>query len=319
MFTSRLSIALALLVTAPAVASAQLRFTPANANLGELRGGPVYQQRFEFVNDAAQTIEITDIRLGCGCLQPALDKRVFQAGEKGVLVMNLRTLGQPNGPRTWQAHVQYRQDGKLQETAVVLAATIRNEITIEPSIIAMSVETTLRQEVTITDHRKTPMKVAAILGSSPAIRIVQQAQDGGVTKVTLEVSRAALTANRQEESLNIYADDPAYRQLQVPITLIRANRAEVTATPARVELTGSGSQLIRLRAVGDKAVRVEKADADHPAIKCTWAAGPGDDATLKISVDAGQLTAPSVLASVRVRLSEPAGQTVAISVALRKE
>src|ERR1051325_4197870 len=83
----------------PALASAQLRFVQPSVELGELRGGPSYAHRFEFVNEAAGPIEITDFRLGCGCLQPVLDKRVYQAGEKGTLVMNLRTLGQQEGPR----------------------------------------------------------------------------------------------------------------------------------------------------------------------------------------------------------------------------
>ena len=146
MLTKSAYVAFVLLLACPAFASAQLRFTQPTGNLGELRGGPVYQHRFEFVNDSIQPIEITDIRLGCGCLQPTLDKRVYRPGEKGVLVMNLRTLGQPNGPRTWQAFVQFRAGEKTLEVGLLLGATIRNEVTVEPSIVAMSVETTLSRK-----------------------------------------------------------------------------------------------------------------------------------------------------------------------------
>jgi hypothetical protein len=309
--------ACALLLVCPPLASAQLRFTHPTANLGELRGGPVYQQRFEFVNDSAQPIEVTDFRLGCGCLQPVLAKRIYQPGEKGTLLMNVRTLGQRSGARTWQAQVQYRLSKKLHEVNLLLGATIRNEVTIEPSIVAMTIVTTLKQELTITDHRPTPMKVTTVLASSPAIRVSTQPLGNGVTKVMLEVSQSALTAARQEETLNIYTDDPNYRQLQVPITLLKADRADVSATPDKIELSGPGSQLVRLRASGNKAVRIEKADADHPAVKCTWAPGPGNDATLKISVDATLLTSAS--ATVRVRLTEPSAQTLTILVALRRE
>ena len=313
---NRLLLAVAVLLTTPMLASAQLRFTQPTANLGDLRGGHVYQHRFEFVNDSPQSIEITDLRLGCGCLQPVLDQRVYQPGEKGTLLMNVRTLGQPNGVRTWQTHVQYRAGDKLNEVSLVLGANIRNEVTIEPSIVAMTIETTLKQEITFTDHRPLPTKITNVLASSPAIRVSTQALGNRVTKITLEVSRSALTAARQEETLNLYTDDPNYRHLQVPITLVKANRAEVTATPDRIELAG-GSQLIRLRGTGDKAVRIEKAMADRPALKCTWASGPGNDATLKISVDAAHLTAASAV--VRVTLAEPAGQTIVIPVVLRKE
>lgn len=312
----RLPTALVLLLVSPALASAQLRFVQPTADLGELRGGLVYQQRFEFVNDAPGPIDITDIRLGCGCLTPVLDKRVLQAGEKGSLVMHLRTLGQPNGPRTWQAHVEYRHAGKMHETRLIVAAKIRNEVTVEPSIVALTLETTLKQEVTITDQRTAQFKVTSVLASSPALRVTTQSTKDGVTKVFLEVSRSALTAARQEETLNIYTDDPHYRHLQVPITLMKADRPDVSATPAKVEINGAGSQMVRLRAVGEQAVRIEKIDADHPAIKCTWAPGPGNDATLKIAADAWRLPAADVAARVRVQVGTTA---LTIPVLLRRD
>lgn len=319
MLTKRLWFALVLLLFCPMFASAQLRFAQPTANLGELRGGPVYQHRFEFVNDSSQPIEIIDLRLGCGCLQPQLDKRIFQAGEKGTLLMHVRTLGQPNGARTWQTHVQYRLGEKQHEVSLILGATIRNEVTIEPSIVAMTVETTLKQEITFTDHRPLPAKVTNVLASSPAIRVTTQALGNGVTKITLEVSGAALTAPRQEETLNIYTDDANYRYLQVPITLSKVSRVAVSATPERIELIGGGSQLVRLRATGDKAVRVEKVDADHAALKCTWAVGPGNDATLKISVDASKLTTATSSANVRIHFAKPGAQVLAIAVTIQKE
>jgi hypothetical protein len=317
MFSTRCVFVLGLVLACPALASAQMRFTQTTADLGELRGGPVYDHRFEFVNESMQPIEITNIRLGCGCLQSVLEKRVFAAGEKGSLRLNIRTLGQPNGARTWQAHVQYRQGTQMRETTLILAASIRNEITVEPSILAMMVETSLKQELTITDHRPSPSKVKAVLASSPAIRVTTQPTANGVTRVLLEVSAIALTAARQEETLSIYFDDPFYRELQVPITLVKANRPTLTASPQQVEIVGAGSQLVRLRGNGDMPVRIDKAEANQPGIKCTWAAGPGNDATLKISTDAtAGFTTP---ARVLVHLAEPAGATVVIPVMLRKE
>ena len=193
MFAIRHIFVLCLVLACPAWASAQLRFTQTSVDLGELRGGPVCHHRFDFVNDSTQPIEIIDIRLGCGCLQSVLEKRVFAAGEKGSLGLNIRTLGQPNGARTWQAHVQYRQGAQVRETTLILAAVIRNEITIEPSILAMTFETALKQEITIADHRPMPSKLKAVLASSPAIRVTTQPATNGVTRVLLEVNAANLS------------------------------------------------------------------------------------------------------------------------------
>jgi hypothetical protein len=307
----RTSIAICLLLSGPTLASAQLRFSQPTADLGELRGGLVYQHRFDFANDSASPIEITDVRLGCGCLSPVLDKRKLQPGEKGSLLMHVRTLGQPEGARTWQAHVQYRAGNKEHETTLIVAAKIRNEITVEPSIVGMTIETTLKQDVTILDRRPIPLKVTNVLASSPAIKVNVQPLAGGA-RVTLEVSGAALTRARQEETLNIYTDDPHYRHLQVPITLTKAERANVTASPARVEISGAGSQLIRLRAAGDQAVRVDKIESANPSLKCTWAAGPGNDATLKIASPSGV----DSQTNVRVHVGS---NIVTIPVTLRKD
>ena len=312
-------LALLLVLFSPALASAQIRFTHAAADLGELRGGPVYQHRFDFVNQSSRPIEVIDFRLGCGCLQPLLAKRIYQPGEKGTLLMNVRTLGQPNGARSWHAHIVYRDGETKQEASLVIAARIRNEVTIEPSILAITVDSMLRQEVTIKDHRAQPMQIKAVLASSPALRISTLPTSAGVTKIILEVSRSGLTASRQEETLDIYSDDPHYRHLQVPITLTKAHRVDVSATPKQVELTGSGSQLIRLRGAGDQTVRIERAEADHAAVKCTWAAGPGTDATLKVSINGAQVTMPGPMGSVRVHLREPAGAILTIPVTFRKE
>lgn len=316
---ARIFVILGILAASPAIAPAQVRFTQPIAEMGELRGGPAYQHRFDFINDSTQSIEILDIRLGCGCLQPLLDKRTFAPGEKGTLVMNLRTLGQQAGPRSWRAYIQYRQGDKLHETSLVVAATLRNEVTVEPSILAMNIETTLRQEVMIKDHRAKAMKITAVQASSSAIRLRTHAMEAGMTKVIVEVSAADLTRPRQEGMLSIVTDDPDYRQLQIPITLTKAVRADVTATPERVEILGNGSQLVRLRGAGDRALRLENIESDHPAIKCVWASGPGNDATIKIIADATKLTSPSATTMVRVRLTEPAGASVTIPVVVRKE
>lgn len=311
----RLMVAVCLMLILPPMASAQLRFAQSVVDLGEVRGSLVYAHRFEFVNDSPGPIELVDVRLGCGCLSPIVERRVYRPGEKGTLVMHLRTLGQPDGARTWQAHVLTRKGSadKMHEAAIVIGAKIRNEVRIEPSIIAMTIGTALKQELTITDARGLPMKVVNVLASSPAIKVVTRSAGAGVTVVALEVRGADLTRPRQEETLNIYTDDPNYRHLQVPITLMKAERAAVTATPTLVEIAGVSSEVVRLRGSGAQPVRVERIEADHPGLRCTWAAGPGNDATLRIAQTGAATDAQT---AVRVHI----GATVlTIPVTLRKE
>src|SRR6266550_5005542 len=120
-------------------ASAELRCVPPAADLGEVRGGPPRQQRFELVNDGKTTIEIVEIQRGCGCLEPRLDRRTLPPGEKTTLNVALRTSGQPNGPRSWNLRLRYRDGETILEQSLIIAATIRKEVTVQPPLLALYV------------------------------------------------------------------------------------------------------------------------------------------------------------------------------------
>jgi hypothetical protein len=310
-----------LLLAAPTHADAGLRCVPAAVDLGEVRGGPSRQHRFDLINDGRTTIEIIDIERGCGCLTPRLERKSLGPGEKTSLVVELRTAGQPNGPRSWNLRLRYREGDTVREELLVVAATIRNEVTVQPTILALHVRGALRQEVAVTDLRTPPLKVTSVHVSSPAIRATVQPPRGGVTRLTLDITAAELKPGAHDAMLSIYTDDPQYSPLQLPITLTRVEQLAVTATPSQVEAHVStaepvGAALVRLRAADGRTVVVKAATADDPGITCTWAAGPGPAATVKVRVDARCLAARGEPRTVRVVLAEPAGEVVTIPVSV---
>ncbi len=259
---------------------------------------------------------------GCGCLECRLDRQTLRPGEKAALVVELRTSGQANGPRSWNLRIHYRDGDTVREELVVLAATIRNDVTVQPPLLALHVQDVLRQEVVVTDLRSPVLKVTALHATSPAVRAMVQSSAGGVTKLLLEVAASELATGRQEAMLNIYTDDPLYSPLQLPITLTCAEKAAVAATPSEVVAHVSAelpvaTALVRLRRADGRSVVIESADAGDPGVTCTWAAGPGAAATLKVQVDARRLTDRSGKRTVRVRLANPA-EEVTIPVLIEK-
>jgi hypothetical protein len=319
---SRMLCVLLLAICLCSRADAELRCVPPAVDLGEVRGGPARQHRFELINEGKATIEILAVEPGCGCLAPRLDRKLLQAGERAALTLELRTAGQPNGPRSWNLRLRYRDGQTVREELLVVAATIRNEVTVEPSILALQVQDTLRQVVTVTDLRTPPLKVTALHVSSPALRATVQSTNGGITKLLLEAAAAKVDPGRHDAVLSIYTDDPLYSPLQLPITLTRGVKAAVTATPEQIEARVSAAApvavaVVRLRPSNDQKLQVESATADDPGITCTWAAGPGSAATLRVRVDARRLTDRTGPRKVQVRLAEPAGEVVTIPVAVR--
>jgi hypothetical protein len=307
----------ALCLLGSTAAAAELRFEQPIAHLGERRGGPVCEQRFDFVNAGSMPIEIVGVRRDCGCLDVILDSKTLAPGARGSLRLRVRTLGQPEGQRTWNAWVQYRSGNTIHEERLSVAATIRNELVVEPAALALHVETAVREEITITDRRASGMRVTAAQASLPGLKATLVPQGQGVTRVLLEVAAADLPLGRHEATLRLHTDDPYYRQLEVPITLTRGNAAAVTAAPNIVHVTAERSaHLVRLRPSGSARVVVAEARSSDPAVRCTWASGPDTAVTLKLQVD-GQALAANCL--VTVRCAEPAGATLTLPVLLRRD
>src|SRR5438093_9263559 len=107
---------------------AELRIAEPTVNLGEIRGGAPCQVSFLMVNAGPMPIDILEVNRGCGCLAPRLDKRHLEPGEKATLLMEVRTLGHPNGPHTWTADIRYRCGNLVREAPLALRAIVKNDV-----------------------------------------------------------------------------------------------------------------------------------------------------------------------------------------------
>src|SRR5215813_5203600 len=76
---------------------------------GEVRTGPLLTQVFELNHSgAANTVTITGVESGCGCLKPTVNREVLLPGQSTRLTLTVNTLTQPAGPNSWRVLVRYR-------------------------------------------------------------------------------------------------------------------------------------------------------------------------------------------------------------------
>jgi len=296
------------------LAHAELRVAAPVIDLGEVRGGQRLAQSFELSNAGATPIEIVEVRRGCGCLAPRLAEQTLAAGAKTTLHVELRTLGQADGPHTWNAQVIYRAGGALKTLPLALRGTVKNEIVVQPALLALHLDKNGRGEITLVDRRAAPFRVLAAEARSPALKVGDIVRDGNTTKVVLNADVASLAPGRYDGMVHVFTNDRDYEELQIPVTVTKGKRAAVQIVPERpqVRLTtgaSNGSALVRLRSLSGQAVRVSEVKADEPAVKCTWAAGPGNDATVRVQLPSG-LTANFV--ELRVLLEGNESLTVAV-------
>jgi len=121
--------------------------------------------------------------------------------------------------------------------------------------------------------------------------------------------------------LTIFTDDPLYRELKVPVTVVKRVRQRFSALPERVTMTARRGQaipakIVRIRDSQDITVEIERLTPSDPAITCTWARGPGANATLRITVDRTKLTGDVLRGSVEVKITKPMAETVVVPVSV---
>ncbi|HEY7308202.1 MAG TPA: DUF1573 domain-containing protein [Gemmataceae bacterium] len=293
---------------------------------GEVRSGMSPSHRFAFTNRGEHPVEVTAVRPSCGCLAPKLEKRSFQPGESGELLLEVNTLTQPAGANTWRVTLHYKSGDDERELPLYISARLVTEISVEPPALAIYTDASISHEITIIDRRTEPLIVRAVPASSSYVRThlgELHRNDAGhwVRSIQVEVL-ADCPEGTHDETLRICTSDPDYPELKVPFTIVKRARQQVQAAPAEVALTETSGQplparIVLLSAADDRDVLIERVESDRDAIDCRWAQGPGHRATLKIRVDRARISGDELRGVVRVHLRGPAPQTITIPVRCR--
>jgi Protein of unknown function (DUF1573) len=300
---------------------ADLHFTRPQIHRGIVRSGLPLRHRFAFTNPGPGAVTILGLRASCGCLAPRLDRpgHTYQPGEHGEILIDVQTLSQPAGPNTWRVEVLYQAEGQERTTTLELRAELLREVQIEPATLTLYTSGALAHEVTVTDLRPRALRVVGASTSCThlAARVLPNEGMPGVHRVRIEVT-PSLPQGRHAEVLTIVTDDPVYRELRVPVTVVKRPRQGVRASPSSISIAmlkgqPAPSRIVLLRPNGDGEVEVDRVETDNPAVTCHWAKGPGKMATLKVGVDHARVQG-SFRSTVRVHVRQPAPCVLTIPV-----
>ncbi len=315
-------------------ARAELRFAEPVASAGEVHAGAPLAHRFAFVNGGTGPVVLTELRTSCGCLAPRLEPaggplpRTVAPGERGALVLEVHTLGQSAGAHTWRLTACTQEGGQPRAQELELRGTVVAEVTVQPASLTLFTDRPAEQDIVLTDRRPHPLTVMAVQTSSPHVRgrVTGQRRDAGggrVCAVRLDVD-AGYPEGRHDEVVDLVTDDPEYRTLRVPVTVVRRTRRRLAATPDAVELRAAAGQefpsrIVLLRDADGQPVVIERVTADDPALVCTWAEGPGALATVRVRVDRSRLPAAGLRSAIHVTTRRPVAETVTVPVTCAAE
>ncbi|MBV9125383.1 MAG: DUF1573 domain-containing protein, partial [Planctomycetes bacterium] len=304
-------------------ARADLHFQEPLFDAGEIRAGMPLAHKFPFTNKGPNPVEVTDARASCGCLTPRMEKRLYQPGEAGFLLLEINTLNQPAGFGHWTVQVVYRDGQAEQESKLEMTGKVIAEIIVQPAAMTVFADNAVTHDITVTDTRPKPLAITDVRTSSAQLlaRLAGESRDAAghpVRKIVVEVA-GDYPEGRHDETLVIYTDDPLYRELKVPVNILKHLRQRLTALPDQVTLKAPPGQPVPARIVlvrdrDQQPVEVASVDTDDPAVACQWARGPGAMATVKIKVDRSKIQGTTLQTAIHVHVSKPAAQEVVIPV-----
>lgn len=287
---------------------------------GELKAGPTVSFAVPLTHRGTGRIAVTGVETGCGCVAAKVSKNDLAAGDAATLTFAVNTLTQPAGPNAWTATVKYRHlpDGAAnfteQTVSVRVTATLIREVTATPPSVSLSTAGAANTSVIITDMRAKPLTVTAAVSTAAFVTATVRPAAGGKQTIDIAVSADAPTGH-SDEVIVLTTDDPAYRELRVPVRVAKRAAGGVSASPDALELKFAAGQdeasaVVLVRSPNGDRVQIEKAETDHPAVKLTWSKTAGATATVKAVIPAGAV-GPT---EIRVRLAEPAGAAVTVPV-----
>ncbi len=312
--------ALCLLLAAltPGAGPPPLRAVTPNATLGEVNANKSLVHTFHLENAGAEPITVLDVKRACACMKQELGTKALAPGEKTSLTVSFNLMTQPEGPGQWNVAVRYAVIGRdgTQELPLTVSATVKKDVRVEPVSLVMIGSADLSGKVTVFDRRGKPLNVTgARLGVAKVTTTVEKA-DGGERRQTVRITADdMLPVGTHADELAIDTDDPEYRELRVPVRIVKTAPAPaVRASPAAVKLQGAGaSKVVTVSDRDDRDIDIEAVTASEPFLSVKWAKGPGGDAAVRVTLD-GAPNPPAGRGTITVKLKQPAASPLTILV-----
>lgn len=295
-------------------ARADLACSQPTFDAGSLRSGPSLVHAFVVRNEGRHTVEVHELKAGCGCLKPVIDRRTLRPGEQATVKVEVGTVTQPEGPNRWRVTVLHSRG----ELPLEVQARLTRDVSIQPAALVANTTRPTTHTFTLAERRERPLEVRGASCSCPhmAARVdpPRREADGWVRNVSLSVLPTC-PDGRHEGVVRVHTSDAGCPELKVPFTIHQRSAGRVQAAPPAVELVGGGPLPARIVLLsGDGAVLVERVEPGHEAIRCTFAAGPGQRATLRVVVDHEKLPPGAFEGQVKVHLRQPSGAAVEVPI-----
>lgn len=150
-------------------------------------------QEVPFTNEGEGTLIIKDLRASCGCTVGQLDKRVYEPGESGIILVQFKPQGKSNLVR--QTVTLTTNDPSLSnfETQISVQAFVMPIVRVEPGIVNMGV---LRKGEFVSN-------IFSVIGLSPDFEVVGVEVIGGLGMSAEVLGRERVSSDEGREGWKV--------------------------------------------------------------------------------------------------------------------
>ena len=288
----------------PAGLRAELECPRPVVDLGDVRSGVVLRPVFVLRNTGTHTLEIREVKPGCGCLKARLESHRLAPGEQIQLHAEIHTVTQAEGPNRWRVEVRWQRGDRHEELHLEAKAQVQTEVTIRPARLVVHTSSGHSHPFTLSERADRPREIVGIESSLPHVRCepsrARREGDGWQRTLTLEIL-PTLPDGRHEGVLCVHTKDPACPEWKVPFTVVKHGSHRLQASPAQVEVPGPAFPArIVLVSATDSPVRIERVEPDADWMRCSFCEGPGERSTLRVVIQRDRLPAGTVQGLLRV-------------------
>ncbi len=213
-----------LVASAPAVAAtwADSMFDELSVDFGSVARGPVQTHSFRVVNNTKQPVNISSVRVSCGCTSASAAKSLLNPGEETAIVARMDT-SRFFGVRTVTIFVQFDRP-TFEEVRLAVQANARNDFSVSPNGLSFGdVKRTSSPSLsnTITFYGN-QTKITEVKSESnyvkPSVKEVKGA-DGQTSYELTAKLREDVPVGKWYTDIWVKTNNPEFPQIRVPLTM----------------------------------------------------------------------------------------------------
>jgi hypothetical protein len=209
--------------SAGAASWANALFDELSRDFGSVPRGPLLSHHFRVVNRTRQTVNISSVRVGCGCVTAGTRKTLLEPGEETSIYVTMDTT-RFIGPKSVTVFVQFDQPA-FDEVRLYVQANGRTDFTVAPDVLTFGqVKRGLESaaSVTVTFHGHTGAQITKALGESNYVQPVVVEKRRSDHEVVYEVTaklRGDTPVGRWFTDVWLTTNVSSLPKIRVPLTV----------------------------------------------------------------------------------------------------